>query len=311
MDKTKISWCDATWNPIITGCTKCSDGCDNCYAYATAEWLNNFNNKRYVHAFETTGHPFGLTIHDNCCIGKDGQRCTVRDLNIPLAWTKPRLIFLGSMYDIGHPKIPDWVLEAIFSVMNRATWHYFLVLTKRPKHLLKKIKELGLELGDNIGVGVTVEKMKYRYRIKTLKQIPAKMRFISAEPLLDNIGDAILLDPYAIDWVITGGESGKKYRTANPHWFAIMADICFVEGIAFHHKQNGGNVKCQEKHGMKDNCKAKGCRLIRGKIIAEYPPIIAKVLGRKRPKNVQRVKETHIEKWLKNTNIEPDLSQLL
>lgn len=258
---TGISWADETWNPIISGCTKISEGCDNCYAEKMAIRLQGMGQPKYKNAFR-------LTIH------QDREKHDLYGKGSPQRKKQPKLYFVGSMYDIGHGKIPyDYVYD-IVQAAKEFDWHYFLFLTKRPKRLVELQEWFGGYLWDapNIGVGVTVELAKYTHRLDDLRKINAQMRFVSAEPLL---GTTHHLDYTNIDWIISGGESGTNFRTPDLQWFRKLKQMCVTNRIAFHHKQNGGNSFCE----CKDHKPAKGCRLIGDKIYDGYPIQIENVLG--------------------------------
>lgn len=183
---SKIEWTEATWNPI-TGCTKCSAGCEHCYAATLAKRLKAMGNIRYKNGFEVTVH---------------------QDLfSRPLEWKKPKMIFVNSMSDIFHEKVSDEDILRIFRVMNEANWHTFQVLTKRPNRLVQLSERI--EWTPNIWMGVTVENVPALDRVSKLKLCGAKVKFISAEPLLESIKQ---IDLVGIDWLIVGGESGAGCR---------------------------------------------------------------------------------------------------
>lgn len=213
---SNIEWTDATWNPV-TGCTQVSPGCDHCYALRFAERFRGVPNHPYEQGFD-------LKIWSD-------------RLSVPLGWRKPRRIFVNSMSDLFHRDIPDEFIEQVFKVMNQADWHVFQVLTKRSGRL----KKLGQKLkwAPHIWVGVSVESEKYLWRVNDLKQVPADVRFISAEPLLGSLKE---LDLDKIHWVITGGESGPGSRPCDPEWVREIRDKCFESKVAFFHKQWGGRT---------------------------------------------------------------------
>lgn len=214
MAKSKIEWTESTWNPV-TGCTKLSDGCANCYACKMANRLQKMGNFKYRNGFQ-------LTLHESC-------------LTEPLAWKKPSLIFVNSMSDIFHEDVPVNYVKAVFSVMNQAHWHTFQVLTKRAERLV----ELSPELiwSDNIWQGVTVESEKYKGRIDYLRNVPATVKFISFEPLLGDVGPVNLRD---IDWAIVGGESGFNCRPMEVDWVLNIKLQCEQQNTMFYFKQWGG-----------------------------------------------------------------------
>lgn len=211
---SKIEWTESTWNPI-TGCTKISPGCKNCYAERMAKRLQAMGKPAYKNGFQVTVHE---EIFDN-----------------PLSLKKPSLIFVNSMSDLFHDDIPIDVILRLFNVMKEAHWHTFQVLTKRSERL-EKIGAL-IDWPDNVWVGVSVENNDYKYRIDHLRELPAKIKFISFEPLLGLIDDVNLSK---IDWVIVGGESGPKSRKMDEEWAIRIRDICLKQKVPFYFKQWGG-----------------------------------------------------------------------
>ena len=215
---TAIEWTDATWNPV-TGCTKISAGCDHCYAERFSERFRG-----------TPGHPF-----------KNGFDLTLRPerLEQPISWRKPRMIFVNSMSDLFHKKVPTSFISKVFDTMERADWHTFQVLTKRSSIMRNFLRS---RYGDHQGpshiwCGVSVEDGKRKSRIRHLQAAPAGVRFLSIEPLIDSVGT---LDLGAIDWVIVGGESGPGAREMKPEWVREVRDQCVAQGVAFFFKQWGG-----------------------------------------------------------------------
>ena len=192
MAASKIEWTEETWNPI-TGCSKCSAGCQHCYAEIFAKRLQAMGNERYKDAFKVTVH---------------------RDLfEKPLDWKKPKMIFVNSMSDIFHEDIPEQDILDLFDVMNRATWHTFQVLTKRADRMVELSDRINWT--DNIWMGVSVENSDALNRCEQLKETGAKIKFVSAEPLLESISD---IDLTGIDWLIVGGESGAGSRPMEKEW---------------------------------------------------------------------------------------------
>ncbi|GCF11944.1 DUF5131 family protein [Dictyobacter arantiisoli] len=213
-DKSAIEWTDSTWNPV-TGCTQVSPGCDHCYALTFAERFRGVPNHPYEQGFD-------LKLHPN-------------RLELPLKWKKPRMIFVNSMSDLFHKDIPDEYIHSVFQTMVKADWHIFQVLTKRSARLAR----LGPQLpwAPNIWAGVSVEQDFYRWRIDHLRQVPATVRFVSAEPLLGPLDN---LNLEGIHWLISGGESGYGHRPCDPDWVRSLRDQCSNTGVAFFHKQWGG-----------------------------------------------------------------------
>ena len=217
MSKSKIEWTGSTWNPI-TGCTKYSDGCTNCYAEKMANRLKNMGLKKYENSFN-------LTLH-------------YENIEDPLFMKKPQTIFVCSMSDIFHKDVPDEFILKLFEVMNKAYWHTFQVLTKRAE----RIKELNdsITWTKNIWLGTTVESEKVTHRIDYLRESGAYIKFLSIEPLLSPINDLKLKN---IDWVIVGGESGAKARPMLKEWVVDIKNQCNTQYVPFFFKQWGGKNK--------------------------------------------------------------------
>ena len=234
---SKIEWTGSTWNPI-TGCTKCSLGCLNCYAERMAKRLQKIGVPKYKNGFEITLHP--------------------EVLELPLKWKKSMTIFVTSMSDLFHEKVPFEFIKKVFEVMNKAHWHTFQVLTKRAERLAELSSQL--KWSQNIWAGVTVEHEQYIHRIELLKKVPARIRFISMEPLLSDMPE---LDFSGIHWVIVGGESGPKARPMKPEWVRHIRDICEKQNVPFFFKQWGGVNK--KKNG----------RILDGKTWDEMPALIS------------------------------------
>lgn len=211
-----IEWTDATWNPV-TGCTRVSPCCDNCYAATFAERFRG-----------VPGHPFeqGFDL-----------RLWPERLSLPATWRKPRRVFVNSMSDLFHQDVPDAFIVAVFHAMANAEHHVFQVLTKRSRRLLHLAPRLPWR--PNIWAGVSVETAQFRWRIDHLRGVPAAVRFISAEPLLGDLG---LLNLEDIHWVITGGESGARARRCEEAWVRDVRDQCVAHRVAYFHKQWGGRT---------------------------------------------------------------------
>ena len=209
-DKSAIEWTDATWNPV-TGCTKVSPGCKFCYAERLTE---RFGIRSFT---EVTLHPDRLEL--------------------PLRWRTPRRIFVNSMSDLYHEKVPEAFIARVFDVMTRADWHSFQVLTKRAERLVMLAP--GLPWPANVWQGVSIENAGYVQRIDYLRRVPAAVRFLSIEPLLGPIPKLDLRD---VDWVIVGGESGPQHRSADPAWVRDIRDRCLISGVPFFFKQWGGRT---------------------------------------------------------------------
>ncbi len=212
--QSKIEWTTATWNPV-TGCSKVSAGCENCYAAAMARRLKAMGLEKYRNGFDVTTHE---------CV-----------LDVPLGWRKPRLVFVNSMSDLFHEEVPLRFIRRVFDVMKRADRHVFQVLTKRSGRLLELRNDL--EWPPNVWIGVTVESADYGHRLEHLRQIEASTRFVSFEPLLSDVGG---VDLDRIDWVIAGGESGPRARPMRADWVRHLRDVCQRSEIPFFFKQWGG-----------------------------------------------------------------------
>jgi protein gp37 len=235
---TTIEWTDATWNPV-RGCTKISAGCKNCYAERFAERFRG-----------VPGHPFeqGFNI-----------RLVPEKLTEPLKWKESRMIFVNSMSDLFHDQIPDEYIERVVRVMTLANWHTFQVLTKRGSRLGRLLRgklKFATECA-HIWWGVSVENKRDGVpRIKYLQNAPAQVRFLSVEPLLEDVGR---LDLTGISWVIVGGESGPRSRPLQAEWVRSLRDQCTSANVPFFFKQWGGTRK-----------KLTG-RLLDGKIHSDFP----------------------------------------
>jgi protein gp37 len=209
-----IEWTDATWNPV-TGCTKISPGCKNCYAERLAERLQAMGQANYRNGFDLTLQP--------------------QMLELPLRWKSPRRIFVNSMSDLFHKGVPTSYIKQVFSIMRVAHWHQYQVLTKRSERLLKLSQEL--EWAPHIWMGVSVESEEYVGRIDDLRKSDGQIKFLSLEPLL---GPLRKLNLRGIDWAIVGGESGPGARPIDPAWVTDLRDQCLKEGVPFFFKQWGG-----------------------------------------------------------------------
>ncbi len=217
---TGIEWTDATWNPM-SGCTKVTRGCDNCYAERIAERFRGVK-----------GHPF-----------ERGFDLTLRPhkLREPLSWRAPRRVFVNSMSDLFHKDVPREFIDRVFETMEQAHWHVFQVLTKRSSLMRRYINErYGQSIAPpHIWLGVSVEDRKALVRVDHLRQAQASVRFISFEPLLEDLAQVDLTD---IHWAIAGGESGPGARPVMPQWIRSIRDQCNAQAVAFFFKQWGGKT---------------------------------------------------------------------
>jgi len=236
--KSSIEWTGSTWNPI-TGCTKISTGCKNCYAERMSKRLRAMGLSNYRNGFR-------LTCHEHT-------------LELPLQWKKAQTIFVNSMSDMFHKDVPlDFILK-IFRTMNSARQHVYQILTKRGKRLCE-LSSL-LPWSENIWMGVTVEAADYKRRIDYLQKTKARIKFLSIEPLLGDLG---VLDFTGIDWVIVGGESGPGSRPMKSEWVRSIRKQCQKQKVPFFFKQWGGFNK--KKNG----------RVLDGKTWDEMPIVSSK-----------------------------------
>lgn len=224
-DRSTIEWTDATWNPT-TGCDRVSAGCDRCYALALASRLKAMGSPKYQQDGDprTSGPGFGVTAHPDA-------------LSIPLRWRAPRHVFVNSMSDLFHARVPTTFIQDVFTVMAAAPQHTFQVLTKRPRRLARLADTLPWP--GNVWMGVTVEDSDALTRIDDLRRVPAAVRFLSCEPLL---GPLTGIDLDGITWVIAGGESGPHHRPVDPAWVVELRDQCISDGVPFLFKQWGGRT---------------------------------------------------------------------
>jgi len=221
-DKSLIEWTEATWNPT-TGCNKISLGCDNCYAATLAKRLKAMGNPKYQTDGDqrTSGPGFGVAIHED-------------SLDMPRRWRTPRIVFVNSMSDLWHARVPEQFIRRVFDVMTDTPQHTYQLLTKRPLRLVRMADSLPWP--GNVWIGVSIEAQSLAWRADRLREIPSAVKFISAEPLLGSLN----LDLSGIDWLIAGGESGPNHRPINEQWVRSLRDQCEQAGTAFFFKQWGG-----------------------------------------------------------------------
>lgn len=224
-DRSAIEWTEATWNPT-TGCDRVSEGCDHCYAMTLAKRLKAMGAPKYQNDGDprTSGPGFAVSVHPDA-------------LAIPQRWRAPRTVFVNSMSDLFHARVPMSFIRDVFDVMAATPRHRYQVLTKRSTRL-RRIAEK-LTWPDNVWMGVSVENADTLYRVDDLRHVPAAVRFLSCEPLL---GPLTGLDVSGIDWVIAGGESGPAHRPMDPAWAFEIRDLCEERGVAFFFKQWGGRT---------------------------------------------------------------------
>ena len=239
--QSTIEWTESTWNPV-TGCTKISAGCLNCYAERMAKRLRAMGQQRYRNGFKVT--------------------LQTEALEEPYKWKKPRIVFVNSMSDLFHEEIPLEFMQDVFKVMNKNIRHTFQILTKRSERL-RELAPL-LEWSQNIWIGVTIENNDYVYRVDDLRTVGASIKFISLEPLLGPVPD---LEFDGIDWIIVGGESGPGARPMEEKWVLDIKKKCENEhNIPFFFKQWGGV-----------NRKKTG-RTLQGKTWDNYPKVVREKL---------------------------------
>jgi protein gp37 len=223
--RTGIQWTEVTWNPT-TGCDRISPGCDNCYALALAKRLKAMGVAKY----QTDGHPatsgpgFGVSVH-------------AAALHEPYTWRSPRTVFVNSMSDLFHARVPLGFVRDVFAVIEDTPQHTYQVLTKRSARLRKVAGSLSWP--ENLWLGVSVENAEEFRRIDDLRQVGAAVRFLSCEPLLGPLDG---IDLRGIGWVIAGGESGPNYRPMRLEWARGIRDACNAAAVPFFFKQWGGRT---------------------------------------------------------------------
>lgn len=214
---SKIEWTEKTWNPV-TGCTKISEACENCYAEVMAKRLSGMpaSKEKYRNGFKLTIHPEALEE--------------------PYKWKKPSMVFVCSMGDLFHKDVPTLFIDSVIKVIEDNPQHTFQLLTKRAKRMFQFFYVSGREIPKNCWLGVTCESGKHKERVDYLRLLEAPVRFLSCEPLLGNMND---IDLDGIDWVITGGESGVNARSTPADWFRGLRDACRRWNVPFFFKQWG------------------------------------------------------------------------
>lgn len=234
---SSIEWTETTWNPV-TGCTKISPGCTNCYAERMALRLQAMGQRNYLNGFKLTEQPHML--------------------GLPEKWANPQTIFVNSMSDLFHRDVSADYIHQVFAVMNRASQHRYQILTKRSQRLMRLSPQLPWQR--HIWMGVSVEEESYTFRIDHLRKTGAHVKFLSLEPLL---GPLPGLDLRGIDWVIVGGESGPHARPMRTEWVLDIRDQCLAARVPFFFKQWGGTRK-----------KANG-RILEGETWNQMPAAVA------------------------------------
>ena len=240
MAETKIEWTDKTWNPV-TGCTKKSEGCVHCYAEVMARRLKGMGQLKYRNAFSLTLHP--------------------EDLDEPKKWRKPHNIFICSMGDLFHEDVPFEFVDKVMKTIRETPWHRYQILTKRAERMEEYF--LSHSVPSNAWLGVTVEVQRTLSRIDNLRHLPASVRFLSCEPLLEDLGH---MDLEGVDWIIVCGESGTQARPMKEEWVLNIKRQAEEQDIAFFFKQWG----TWSRDGVKRNKHVNG-KLLEGKIIQQMP----------------------------------------
>ena len=241
MSASKIEWTEQTWNPV-TGCTQVSPGCKHCYAERMALRLQAMNAPGYAHGFD-------LTLHED-------------RLDQPLGRNKPTVYFVCSMADLFHEDVPNTFIDRVLATIRRTPWHTYQLLTKRAARL--PVFFASRPVPPNVWLGVTVEDRRHGLpRIEHLRRVSARVRFLSVEPLLEELGP---LDLDGIGWVLAGGESGPVARPMRPEWALAVRDRCRAAGAAFLFKQWG----TWGPDGVRRDKKANG-RLLAGRLWDERP----------------------------------------
>jgi protein gp37 len=222
---TGIEWTETTWNPT-TGCDRISAGCDNCYALTLAKRLKSMGQAKYQNDGDprTSGPGFGITLHPSTLL-------------LPYRWQGSRLVFVNSMSDLFHARVPLGFVRDVFDVIAATPQHTYQLLTKRSSRLPKIADRL--EWPSNLWLGVSVEDAQAVSRVDHLRAVPAAVRFLSCEPLIGPLDGLDLAD---VDWVIVGGESGPDHRPLDPSWVTAIRDNCVQAGIPFFFKQWGGRT---------------------------------------------------------------------
>lgn len=224
MAESAIEWTEVTWNPS-TGCDRTSPGCENCYALTLAKRLRAMGQAKYQNDGDsrTSGPGFRLTLHPDV-------------VDAPRSWSRSRVVFVNSMSDLFHEDVPIGFIRDVFDVMADTPQHQYQVLTKRSKRLARLADELPWP--PNVWMGVSIETQRYTFRLDHLREVPAAIRFVSAEPLLGSLD----LDLASIDWLIVGGESGPRARPVDAEWVRALRDAATEARVAFFFKQWGGRT---------------------------------------------------------------------
>jgi protein gp37 len=253
MAETQIEWTDATWNPVA-GCSVVSAGCTNCYAMEMARRLEAMGVDKYE----------GLTRRSgNRTVWKGIVREIPSALSIPLVWKKPRKIFVNSMSDLFHEGVSDRFIQEVWAVMAATPHHNYQILTKRPSRMKMFLRSVGSSVLPNVWLGTSIESGDVADRIDELRKVPAAIRFISFEPLIDSVGR---IDLSGIHWAIVGGESGRSARPIRKEWIDEIHEQCELYETSFFFKQWGTWGEDNKRRSKKANG-----RMYRGKIWDAMP----------------------------------------
>lgn len=253
MAETQIEWTDATWNPVV-GCSVMSAGCTNCYAMEMARRLEAMGIEKYR----------GLTR-------KSGKRTVwkgvVREdraaLEIPFRWKRPKKIFVNSMSDLFHDRVSEAFIADVWSVMEQTPHHHYQILTKRPDRMAEVVTHSIRKVLPNVWLGTSIENSAVAARADDLRKVPAKIRFISFEPLIGSVGS---IDFTGIQWAIVGGESGRSARAIREEWIDEIYEQCGQYNTVFFFKQWGTWGKDNKRRSKKANG-----RVYRGKTWDDMP----------------------------------------
>ena len=242
MATTSIEWTDKTWNPV-TGCTKISMGCEHCYAAVMARRLKGMNKPKYANGFNVATHSDVLRE--------------------PMLWKNPCVIFVCSMSDLFHKDVPFDFIDKVMQVITETPRHNYQILTKRAERLAEYFASR--QIPKNVWVGVTVELQATKFRLDCLRDLKAHVKFISCEPLLEDLGE---LDLTGIDWIIVGGESGTQARPMKEEWVLNIKKQADAKHIPFFFKQWG----TWGVDGVRRNKKENG-KLLRGEVVQCMPVV--------------------------------------
>jgi len=242
MSVSKIEWTDRTWNPV-TGCTKLSTGCVHCYAENMANRLKAMGVKKYTNGFTPT-------LHEDA-------------LGEPIAWKNPHTVFVCSMADLFHDAVPFSFIDKAINTIRQTPHHRYQILTKRANRMVEYFSHV--DIPQNVWLGVTVEAPSEKKRIESLRKLQASIRFLSCEPLIEDLG---VLDLTGVDWIIVGGESGTQARPMKPEWVRSILQQANEQDVAFFFKQWG----TWGSDGVKRNKKANG-KTLDGKNIQMMPQL--------------------------------------